>query len=538
MIRTLRNALTRRAVLMSGVMLTAAAAGLAPLGTQAQDTTRLVIGTTADVVNFNPLLGNSRSDVWVTNLMYPRLMQMTAAGSKDPYIATSWGYGEDGLSAWLEIRDDLTWNDGEPFTAEDIAFTITAVTTEKIGVTAGLIPSFVSATAVSPTRVEFVLSRPDSTFLTNIGFWMPIVPEHVFPDVGQVATFANNSNWVSAGPFVLTEVTPGQNYVLQAVDNYPLVEAGRATVDEIEFRVFPDVNAEALALRAGDLDLIANALPAPIARTLEGQPGITIAQAPSLGWAHMLYNMQRPPLDNVEVRRALAHAVDYDAIRGIAMQGLAESTNSSVISPVLSYWADPDAAEYTYDPALARQMLTDAGFVDADGDGFFDELDLDLLYEQSAADIANWAQIVKDSSAQAGIRINLVGLERNTYIARSRDEKDFDIYAGTWAVMEEPAAYLGLAFRTGAFINYASISDPQLEALIDQAQSALTPEAALEPVQAAAQLVQDQVYDNVLYYQTFQFAYNSDRWDGFVVQPSDLLSLVNPLSLASVHPKE
>ena len=121
-------------------------------------------------------------------------------------------------------------------------------------------------------------------------------------------------------------------------------------------------------------------------------------------------------------------------------------------------------------------------------------------------------------------------------LARGR-EKDFDIYAGNWAVMEEPAAYLGLAYRTGGFINYASISDPDLEKLIDEAQAATTPEAVKGPVQAAARLISEKVYDNVLYYQTFQFAYNSDKWDGFVVQPSDLLSLVNPLSLASVKPK-
>ncbi|KKC38104.1 peptide ABC transporter substrate-binding protein [Devosia epidermidihirudinis] len=535
MIRTFRNAFTRRAVLLGGVVVAMGVAGLTQVN--AQDTTRLVIGTTADVVNFNPLVGNSRSDVWVTNLMYPRLMQMTAAGSKDPYVATDWGYSEDGKSAWLEIRNDLTWSDDTPFTADDIVFTITAIVTEKIGVTAGLVPAFVSAKAVSPTRVEFELSRPDSAFLSNIGFWMPIVPKHAFPEIGSVASFANDSNWVSAGPFQLTTVEVGQRYVLEASDNYPLVEAGRATIDEVEFRVFPDVNAQALALRAGDLDVIANALPAPIARTLQGQPGITVEKAPSLGWSHVLYNMKREQLANVLVRRALAHSVDYAAIRAIAMQGLAETTNSSVISPVLSYWADPTITEYTFDPAKAKELLTEAGYVDANGDGFFDDLDLSLLYEQSAADVANWAQIMKDSAAQSGIKISLVGLERNTYLARGR-EKDFDIYAGNWAVMEEPAAYLGLAYRTDGFINYASISDPQLEAYIDEAQAATTPEAVKVPVQAAAKLIHDQVYDNVLYYQTFQFAFNSDRWEGLVMQPSDLLSLVNPLSLASVKPKD
>jgi peptide/nickel transport system substrate-binding protein len=151
MIRNVRNALTRRSVLMGGVVMAMGVASLSPV--IAQDTaSRIVIGTTADVVNFNPLVGNSRSDTWVTNLMYPRLMQMTDKGSKDPYVATDWGYSEDGLTAWMDIRGDMTWNDGTPFTADDIVFTVTAVTTEKIGVTAGLIPSFVSATAVSTRR--------------------------------------------------------------------------------------------------------------------------------------------------------------------------------------------------------------------------------------------------------------------------------------------------------------------------------------------------------------------------------------------------
>ena len=514
---------------MAGLFVGASAA-------RAQDETRIVVGTTADVVNFNPLAGNSKSDTWVTNLMYPRLMQMTAEGSKDPYVATDWGYSDDGLTAWMEIRDDMSWSDGELFTAADIVYTITAVTAESIGITAGLVPAFVSAEAVSPTRVEFTLSRPDGVFLTNIGFWMPIVPEHAFPPVGEVEAFANDADWVSAGPFVITGFDRGQRYLLKAVENYPLAPDGRAAVDEVEFRVFPDVNAQALALRAGDLDLIANAIPPAIVRTLESLPDIEIAEVPALGWAHMQYNLDREPMTQLAVRQALAKAVDYDAIRAIALQGQAESTGSSVISPVLGYWADDTIEEYKYDPDGARALLEEAGYEDADGDGLYDGLSLAILYDQAASEIANWAQIVKDSSAAAGIAIELAGLERNTYLARAR-ARDFDIYAGAWSVMEEPAAYLGLAFRSDGFINYGNVDDAEIETLLDEAQAAASPEAALGPVRAIAMRINAQVYDNVLYYQTFQFAYNGAKWEGFVPQPSDLLSLINPLSLASVRPK-
>ena len=105
-------------------------------------TAAIVVGTTADVINFNPLVGNSRTDSWVTNLMYPKLMQMDVSGKKSALVATKWGYEDGGRTAWMELRDDLTWSDGTPLTAKDVAFTITAIAKEKIGTVAGLIPAF------------------------------------------------------------------------------------------------------------------------------------------------------------------------------------------------------------------------------------------------------------------------------------------------------------------------------------------------------------------------------------------------------------
>src|SRR3954470_23672476 len=68
------------------------------------------IATTTDVVNLNPMLGNSRTDSWVTDLMYPRLLSINADGSKSANLATKWGYSEDGKSGYFEIRDDFQWS--------------------------------------------------------------------------------------------------------------------------------------------------------------------------------------------------------------------------------------------------------------------------------------------------------------------------------------------------------------------------------------------------------------------------------------------
>lgn len=490
---------------------------------------RITIGTTADVVNYNPLVGNSRTDTWVTNLMYPRLTGMSLDGKRTPYLATKWEYTDGGMGATVTLNPDFKWSDGKPVTADDVIFTIDAVKKEKIGVVAGLIAAYDSATAVSPTEVKFTFTRPDGTFLDNVGFWMPVVPKHVFESQPSVQKFANDSNWVSAGPYRLTKVERGQRYVLERVESFPLVEGGPKT-KEVVFRVYPDVNTQVLALRNGEIDLIANALPPALAKSVEGDSKIKSVKVPSLGWAHMQYNVKRAPLDRLEVRQALAAAVDYEAIRRVALQGKAVSSNSSVLTPTLKQWQDTSAKEYTFDIAKAKSLLTTAGFKDGNGDGLFDGLSLRMIYDQADPNIAKWAQMVRDSNKEAGIEIKLEGLERNTYIAKYQ-ARDYDIYAGSWAIMDNPPANLGLAFKCNGFINYANACDPALDALIDQAQAQVALEGQKPPIQQAAKMITEKVYDNVLYVEEFTIVHSA-RWTNFDVQPSELLSIVNPRSLA------
>lgn len=489
----------------------------------------LTIGTTSDVVNFNPLVGNSRTDSWVTSLMYPRLLSISEEGTKEPALAVDYGYVDD-LTGYYEIREDMMWSDGEPVTAEDVAYTLNATKADQpAGTLTGQLSNLDRAEAVSDTRVEIHLLEPESSFIPGVGFWANIVPQHVFEPAGSVAEFANDSDWVSAGPYVLTEVQRGQDYVLEKVDNYPLVDAGEATADEIVFRVYPDVNTEILALQNGDIDVIANSLPPNQVEELQNTDGITVQEVPGLGYAHMTYNMDREPLDDLAVRRALAHAVDYEAIREVVLRGQAVSTGSSPIMPILSNWYDDSIQEYEHDPELSRQLLEEADY-QADADGTFD-LSFGLLYSLQDPIASQWVNLVRDGAAEAGIAIELQGYERNTYLSKT-DEGDYDIYAGTFAIMEDPIVNMSLTYLPDGFINYTNVDDPELSALIEEARVNPDFDEQLPLIQAAAQIVRDNVYDNLMYTQTLYFAHSSD-WTGFVVQPSELLSIVNPVSLAS-----
>jgi peptide/nickel transport system substrate-binding protein len=507
----------------------------APTGDSAvAGTDTLRIGTATDVVNYNPLIGNSRSDYWITNLMYPHLLSIGDDGSKQASVAVKWGY-TDSTNAFYEIRDDLTWSDGKPLTAEDVAWTMNAVKKDApSGTFYGQMGNFASATAVSKTRVEVKLSQPDSSLIEEIGFWGNVVPKHVFEKADSVATFANDGKdggWISAGPYLLTNVQVGQSYTLERVDNYPFVKGGTPIAAKVVYRVFPDVNTEILALQSGEIDVIANALPPTQVEKLRNTAGIKVVEATGLGYAHMTYNMQKPDLAKQEVRQALAHAVDYEAIRKVVLQGQAVSTGSSPLMPVLAEYHDKSITEYKFDTARSRTLMEKAGYT-ADGNGNF-PVSFRLIYSLQDSVTSQWAQMVKDSAAKAGITIELQGTERNTYLAMT-NKGDYDIYAGNFAIMDDPVTNFVLSYLPGGAINYTYVDDAKLNALIEK--SAVTPDKAerIKLLREGAKIVRDQVYDNIMYTQNLYFAHSA-KWDGFISKPSELLSIINPVSVASAH---
>ncbi|MDF2443841.1 MAG: peptide/nickel transport system substrate-binding protein [Subtercola sp.] len=503
-------------------------------GSATAGTDTLTLATTTDVVNYNPLVGNSRSDYWITNLMYPHLMSIADDGSKTPQVATDWGY-VDSMTGYYNLRTDLKWSDGQPLTAADVAWTMNAVKNDKpSGTYYGQMANFASATAVSDSRVEIKLTEPDSSIVEEIGFWGNVVPQHVFEKGGSVATFPNDGTdggWVGAGPYTLTKVQAGQSYEMDRVDSYPLIEGGTPIAAKVVYRVFPDINTEILALQSGEVDAIANALPPAQVATLKSTPNITVEEASGLGYAHMTYNMKNPDLAKLQVRQALSQAVDYDAIRKVVLQDQAVSTGSSPLMPVLANYYDPSITEYTFDVDAARQLMVDAGYT-ADANGMF-PVSFKFIYSLQDSVTSQWAQLVKDSSAKAGIAIDLVGTERNTYLA-STAAGDYDIYAGNFAIMDDPVTNFTLSYLPGGAINYTLVDDPKLNDLIAQGSAATDQGEKISIMREAAKLVHDQVYDNVMYTQNLFFAHSSS-WTGFQTKPSELLSIVNPTSLASAH---
>jgi len=505
-------------------------------GNGSGDGSVLRIGTTTDVSNFNPLQSLSKTDSWILNAMYPHLLRIDENAKKAPELAKEYKYEDGGKTAVFTLRDDFKWTDGKPVVAEDVKFSAETIMKYKLGNVAAKLTWVESIEAPDATTVKFKLSQPYAPFAEGVGFWMSIVPKHVFEKAGDLSKFPNDSNWVGAGPFVLDSMTKGQRYVMKRNEHYPLAPGGKAAVSQVEYRVYPDVNTMMLALRNGDIDMMGTPVPVSATKTFENDSKIKLKKVGALGFAHLTYNMNNKYLAKQEVRQALSMSVDTKSIIESVLQGDAQQM-AGPISPIFAEYDNTEIQPYPFDPAGAKAKLTAAGYKDANGDGFFDDLTFGVACDQSNANITRIVQLFRDSAAKAGIKLENKCVERNTFLARTKSG-DYDIDATQWGVFDNPMDQLRSTYLSSnpGGINYNLLKSDEMDKLINDAAGTTEPEAFKAKIKNIDKVVHEQAYLTPLYVENFQFAYNASKFTGFVPSPSDLLGMVTAYSLAQVTP--
>lgn len=494
----------------------------------------LKIGTTTDVANFNPLGSLSKTDSWILNAMYPQLLRLDSNAQKVPELAESYEYTNDGKTAVFHLRDDFQWTDGKPVTASDVKFTAEAIMENQMGNVAAKLTWVESIETPDDQTVEFHLSQPYAPFAEGVGFWMRIVPEHIFSEVPDLKEFANDSDWVGGGAYVLDSMTRGQRYTMKLNPNYPIVPEGGPDVATVEYVIYPDVNTMILALKNGDIDLMATPVPASAVPSLESDANIETQRVDSLGFAHMTYNMTDPTLSKLEVRQALSMVVDTESIITTILQGNGQQM-AGPISPIFAEFDNTSLKPYTFDPKAAKALLEKSGYQDADGNGMFDDLSIEILCDQSNANLTRVAEVVREDAADAGIELTLACIERNTFLSRTTSG-EYQIDLSQWGVFDNPMDQLRSTYLSSnpGGINYNQVNDPKLDELVNDAAGTVDRDEFVKKIQRIDEYVYDEALLTPLYVETFTFAYRGDRFEGFEPSPSDLLGMVTSYSLTHV----
>ncbi|MET8049659.1 ABC transporter substrate-binding protein [Streptosporangium sp. NPDC005286] len=498
--------------------------------------TTLRIGTTTDVANFNPLQSLSKTDNWILNAMYPHLLRIDGNAKKVPELASEYTHEDGGKSVVFTLRDDFVWSDGTPVTSADVKYSAETIMKNKLGNVAAKLTWVEGIETPDATTVVFKLSQPYAPFAEGVGFWMSVVPKHIFEKAGDITKFANNSDWVGAGAYILKSATPGQRYVMTRNDKYPYAPEGGAAVDTVEYRLYPDVNTMQLALRNGDIDLMGTPVPASAVASFSGDKKIKLQEVGSLGFAHITYNVTNEHLARPKVRQALSMVVDTKSIISTVLQGEG-SAMTGPISPIFGEYDNTELEPYPFDPAAARKLLEEEGYADKNGDGKLDGLSLEMVCDQSNPNLTRVAQVVREDAAKAGVELVASCVERNTFLSRTKSG-DYDIDVSQWAVFDNPMDQLRSTYLSSnpGGINYNLVKDPKLDKLINEAAVTTDHDEFVGKIKELDGYVHEQALLTPLYVEKIQFAYNAAKFTGFQPSPSDLLGMVTGYSLSQVRP--
>ncbi len=277
-------------------------------------------------------------------LQYDTLYQLDADGVAQPWLATESTVSDDGLAVTLTLRDDVTWHDGEPFTADDVKFAFDYFQENAQGRFARNLRPVASTEVNDAGQVVLTLNAPVPSLELGLLADTPIIPQHVWQDVDNPAehTFDDVTN-VGTGPYRLVEYQPDQFYRFEANADY---FAGAPAVQELVAIQFADDAGTLAALRGGEVDMIVRPISPEQIDLLTAVPDLAVASGPLFTTQMINYDVTRAPFDQLEVRRAMALAIDQQDIIDTVYLSTATPGNPGWTHPALPVYNSDLAAEY------------------------------------------------------------------------------------------------------------------------------------------------------------------------------------------------
>jgi peptide/nickel transport system substrate-binding protein len=454
----------------------------------AADKTDLVIAVDEDVDTLHPTDFSTNTELNVLNQIYDTLMYMNPDGQHDPEprVAESYEISEDGLDYTFHLRDDVTFHDGTPVTAEDVVFSIELYKDSEYQ--GSQISMLSSVEAIDDTTVVCHLDSPYAPFLAGI----------LSPNICSKAYYESDpdafvTNPIGCGPYKFVSRSTGSNIVLEANEDY---YRGAPEIKELRFEVIPDAATKAIALQTGEISFAE--IDSSVLTQLEANPSITIEEVPTSTFCYVSMNLEKEPFNDVRVRQAINYAIDRENLVNVCYDGEAE-VNSNICSKDRSGYSD-DQLQYTYDPEKAKELLAEAGI----------ETPYDLGEILVAEKYSNLATVIQNDLKAVGLEVTISVKEFNAYIG-DLTSGNYDITALNMT-LEGDTQTLEMAFTTDYIgtANNARYSDADMDALFEATRSETDSDKRLELFDQILTKAQDEAIYAVLCNPLTLYAYNSE----------------------------
>jgi peptide/nickel transport system substrate-binding protein len=537
-----RQSITALVLGIIGALLvsTVALAQDSPSGSAATDAAPVVfdVGVDSDITSLNPFNLCCGPDYEVMGLMYDLAIGFDNASLEAaPEIVSSWEHSDDYMDWTMNVVEGATFNDGEPLTAEDVAFTFAFISDNKMPFYKDYFPFEPTFEVVSDTQLIWHAKEP--TFAPEVPAYAPVLPEHIWgqfndaEDPKKAAKEFTNDNPVGSGPFELVEYADGERIHLRVRDNY--WNGQPASLDEIVFHIYENKETMTSALKNGELDF-AYGLNATLYNSLEGEPNIGRHAGNAGCWGNIAWNFggqaggndtADPVVHELAFRQAMAHAIDRQQIVDRVYQGTAANGYSILMpSPNGSWVADiPEELRFNYDPEQAKSMLDSAGIVDTNGDGNREyqgqEINLEMLTITDVDGSVDTGKLLKEYWEAVGISSFFTTVNTNKAYAVWGDGT-FDVYVWDWCPDPDPDFMLSV-FTTDQCNGWSDgcYSNPEYDELYQLQQTQLDRAERKATIDEMQLIIAEEIPTMVLNYWTTLEAWRTDRFEGYELSPAD-----------------
>jgi peptide/nickel transport system substrate-binding protein len=498
-----------------------------------------VEATSDDPSILNPIISSGTNSSDVHNKIYPALIgQDPFSGEFVPTeVAESWEVSDDGLVWTFNLRDDVFWSDGEVVDSADFKFTFDAIASDLVeSPRKYFMDNIESIEAPDPQTVVVTYSSVKCDALGNLG--QPMLPSHLYAeDFSDIMTSPENeAPTVSAGPVIFQNWSRDESVTTLANPDY---FKGAPNMEGWIYREIPDPGSRLAQLQTGDANAI-SLQPEQIA-SAEMDPNSTIYFYEDDGYDYIALNLANPEnpqpgldedgnvveqdphpiLGDKNVRQAIAYALDYDSIinQVYLEQGYRIAAN---VLPAIEWAYNNDLEPYPYDPAMAEQLLDEAGWVDEDGDGVREKdgvpLALGLLTNAGNTTREDLGALVQDQLGQIGFDIAFEAIEFGSMLTEM-DNQTFDMviigWTGLGADPNDDAFWARQYDVPGSGFNFVSYSNDRVEELLAQGVSV----PGCDPQERAPYYheIQEIIYDELPYIfvrgRISNYGYTND-WQG------------------------
>ncbi len=423
-----------------------------------------------------------------------------------PELAESWEVSEDGRTWTIKLHEGITFSDGTPYNAETAKWNLEfyanspslfewyAETWDLQDVTV------IDELTFSYTTADPIINSPDYDWQ-----WWVQLPPSVWGDVPEeeLYTFEFYPP-VGTGPYVITEYVPGSHIVVDAREDY---YRGKPPIDRVVFTLYSNPDAIVNALIAGEIDMTTPFMPPETYDALAIDPNITVEEkepfAGVLYW--LVFNLyegglKHPAVDDPAVREAIDYAINKQQIVDVGLLGHGAVLPTGWIGKT-DVELNPEIEITPYDPAMAIQILDNAGYLDTDGDGVRETPDgepvaLRLLYQIESAPSLTISNLISDWLRAVGIEVIVETQDVGTWFSMVLSEHDFDLTIDA-ETHDVDAASMDFWFSCwsaesgGNALNYPGYCNPDMDDLVAEYWFNPDQDARWEPMYQAQKIFAD-----------------------------------------------